>query len=82
MEMAQEIEEKMQMVLDMCVCRSCPSWVDCGESIGYCSPSIGKSRCITDEKGCICGGCPITAELGLKHTYFCIKGSEKEQSRT
>ena len=80
MEMAQDMEEKIQMVFDMCICRSCPSWVDCEESVGYCSPGIGKSKCIIDEKGCICSGCPITGKMGLKHIYFCTKGSEKEQS--
>jgi hypothetical protein len=41
---------------------------------------IGKSGCITEEKGCICGGCPVTNKLGLKHAYYCTKGSEREQS--
>ncbi len=52
----QEMAEKKQMVLGMCVCAKCPSWVDCGEKGGFCFPAIGKSSCITEEKGCICGG--------------------------
>ncbi|MCD4821867.1 MAG: DUF2769 domain-containing protein [Methanococcoides sp.] len=40
---------------------------------------MGKSSCITEEKGCICGGCPVTEKLGLTHGYYCTCGSEKEQ---
>ncbi len=76
----QEMAEKKQMGLGMCVCSKCPSWVDCGEKGGFCFPAIGKSGCITEEKGCICGGCPVTEKMGLKHAYYCTKGSEAEQS--
>ncbi|MBD3398576.1 DUF2769 domain-containing protein [Candidatus Micrarchaeota archaeon] len=64
----------------MCICRQCPSFVECKEKIAYCLPSIGKSSCIKEEKGCICGACPVTKEMGLTHGYYCIRGSEKEQS--
>jgi len=74
-----EMEEKKKMVVSMCTCRQCPSFKACGESIGYCFPSIGKSNCIKNENGCVCGTCPVTSQLGLKHDYYCIKGSEKEQ---
>jgi hypothetical protein len=74
-----EMEEKKKMVLGMCICKSCPSWVECAEKGGFCFPSIGKSKCIKEEKGCICGACPIMKKMGLKHGYYCIKGSEKEQ---
>ncbi|MEE9505817.1 MAG: DUF2769 domain-containing protein [Thermoplasmata archaeon] len=76
----EEMEQRKNMVLQMCVCPSCPSWVECGEKGGYCFPTIGKSGCITEEKGCTCPGCPATAKMGLKHIYFCTKGSEMEQS--
>jgi hypothetical protein len=76
----QEMEEKKKMVLGICVCKGCPSFMDCGEDIGYCFPTIGKSRCITEEKGCICGGCPVYAKLELKNAYYCTRGSEKEQA--
>ncbi|WP_245312567.1 DUF2769 domain-containing protein [Methanohalophilus levihalophilus] len=75
----EEMEQKEEMVLSMCICSSCPSWVECDEKGGYCLPAIGKSNCITDESGCICGGCPVTEELRLKNVYFCTRGSEKEQ---
>lgn len=74
-----EMEEKKKMVLDMCTCRGCPSFQDCGEEIGYCFPTIGKSKCISDEKGCICGQCPVTEKMKLKHGYYCTRGSEMEQ---
>jgi hypothetical protein len=80
MEMSpKEMEEKKQMVLGTCICRGCPSWVECDEKGGFCFPTIGKSSCIKEEKGCICGGCPVTAKMGLKHTYFCTRGSETDQ---
>lgn len=31
-----------------------------------------KSRCIDEEKGCICGDCKIFQENGLTTTYFCL----------
>ncbi len=76
----EEMEKKKQMVLSMCTCKSCPSWVECDEAGGYCFAPIGKSACITEEKGCICGGCPVYAQMDLKHGYYCTKGSEKEQA--
>ena len=78
----EEMEQKKTMVLSMCICSSCPSWVKCGEKGGYCFPTIGKSSCITEEKGCICGGCPVTEQMGLQHMYFCTLGSEAEQAGT
>ena len=69
-----------EMVLKMCICKNCPSFAECNEEIGYCLESIGKSKCIKEEKGCICGGCPVTKEMKLKHSYYCTRGSEKEQS--
>jgi hypothetical protein len=40
----------------------------------------GKSTIIKDEKGCICMTCPVTNKLGMKWTYYCIRGSGKEQA--
>jgi len=74
-----QMDEKKQMAIGMCICKSCPSFVECEESIAYCFPTIGKSKCIKDGKGCICGSCPLTEKMGLKHAYYCTRGSEKEQ---
>ena len=71
-------EEK---VVKLCICRACSSFVNCNEKIGYCYSSIGKSKCIIKAKGCICGGCPVRDKMGLKNMYYCIKGSEKEQTK-
>jgi hypothetical protein len=76
----EEREEKKRMVLSMCICAGCPSWIDCAEHGGYCFPTIGKSTCITEEKGCICGRCPVTEKMGLRHGYYCTRGSDQEQS--
>jgi hypothetical protein len=76
----EEMEQRKQMVLGLCICDSCPSWEECGEKGGYCLVMIGKSSCIKEERGCICGGCPVTDKLGLKHMYYCTRGSAKEQS--
>jgi hypothetical protein len=75
----EEMEQKKEMVMSMCICPSCPSWVECGEKGGYCFPTIGRSDCINEESGCICGGCPVTEEMGLTNVYYCTRGSEKEQ---
>lgn len=83
MEMSpEEMEDRKKMVLEMCICGSCPSWVECGEEGGFCFPTIGRSGCIEEERGCTCPTCPVTEKMGLKHIYFCTRGSEKEQSKT
>ena len=69
--------EKIE-VLKMCICRNCPSFIECGEKEAYCVQ--GRSKCIKEEKGCICGGCPVTMKMKLKHGYYCTRGSEKELS--
>tara|TARA_Y100000310_G_C20648240_1_gene797875 strand:+ start:1712 stop:1981 length:270 start_codon:yes stop_codon:yes gene_type:complete len=85
----EDMEEKKKQVLEMCTCAGCPSWKDCSQEsgdggemeLGYCFPTIGKSKCITEEKGCICPSCPVTEKMGLKNQYFCTKGSEMEQEK-
>jgi hypothetical protein len=76
----EEMEQKKQMILNLCICGGCPSWEECGEKGGFCFVMIGKSSCIKEERGCTCGGCPVTAKLGLKFMYYCTRGSAKEQS--
>lgn len=62
-----------------CICGKCPTWVKCGEAWAYCLIESGKSKCITVEKGCDCPACPVQAQLGLIHEYYCTKGSEQAQ---
>ncbi len=63
----------------MCPCSQCPSWTECGEKGAYCLEAIAKSACIKEAKGCICGGCPVLKEMGFKHGYYCMRGSEGVQ---
>ena len=44
--------------IGICMCRMCPSFVDCEEEIAFCLASTGKSACIKKEKGCLCPACP------------------------
>lgn len=79
------MEDKMRFVIENCICEGCPSYKDCSteggeKELGFCFPTIGKSACITEEKGCTCGGCPVYAKLGLKFLYYCTRGSEKGQA--
>ncbi len=65
-----------------CICRNCPSFVDCNEGIAYCLKPEGKSKCIKSEVGCICPGCPVQIKMKFKHDYYCTRGNEKQQSVT
>ena len=78
MESKKENKDENQFI-EGCICKKCPSWIECNEQGGFCSSLIGKSKCILDEKGCICGGCPIYDKMNLSHMYYCIRGSEEEQ---
>ncbi len=85
MEMGEiSMEEKMSYVLSNCMCEKCSSYKNCSaeggkKELGFCFPKIGKSVCITEEKGCICGSCPVYSKLGLRYMYYCTRGSEKDQ---
>jgi hypothetical protein len=63
----------------LCMCRMCPSFVDCKEEISFCMAVNSRSRCIKKESGCLCPGCPVQDREGFSHVYYCIRGSEKEQ---
>jgi hypothetical protein len=77
----EKMKEMMMKNMKLCTCPQCPSYNGCAKEekeLLYCA--TGKSQgCITGEKGCICGSCPVTPKMGLKHGYFCTRGSEKEQ---
>ncbi len=75
----EKLKKREEMVISMCICPECPSWVECGEKGGYCFETIGKSGGISEEKGCICLGCPVANKLGLDYMYYCTRGSAKEQ---
>jgi hypothetical protein len=77
--MIAEFEEKLPMVKDMCICKTCPTYVAEETELGFCHPFIGKSKIITEEKGCVCPKCPVYLKMGLKNGYYCTRKSEMEQ---
>ncbi|TKJ30811.1 MAG: hypothetical protein CEE40_03885 [Chloroflexi bacterium B3_Chlor] len=79
---AEQLQQRKKIVLELCICPGCPSWVECGEEGGFCHPTIGKSGCIQEESGCSYPSCPVTEKMKLNHDYYCTRGSEKEQSGT
>jgi Protein of unknown function (DUF2769) len=67
-----------------CICEGCPSYVDCSRKgatheKAFCL-IMGRSKCIIDEKGCICGACIVKSKMKLKDLYFCTKGTEEQQN--
>ena len=64
-----------------CTCPKCPTYTDCAKDakeLLFCMK--GKSfTCISEAKGCICPGCPVTIEYGLRYKFFCMEGAEKAQ---
>ena len=74
-----EAEEKLSMVKDMCICKNCPTYVAEETEVGFCHPLVGKSKIITEEKGCNCPTCPVYTKMGLKNGFYCTRKSEMEQ---
>ena len=64
-----------KFVPDECICKTCPSFIECREKTGYCV--YGRSKCIKEKKGCLCMACPVYNKLKLKGSYFCIAGKDK-----
>jgi hypothetical protein len=77
----QEGMKTLQAVMDKCMCGGCPTYTNAARASGesfFCG--TGKSfRHITTKVNCLCAGCPVKSDLGLKHDFFCLKGSEKTQ---
>ncbi len=59
-----------------CICEDCPSFVECKEKIAFCL--TGKSKCIKEKRGCICGGCPIHLENNFEGYYYCFSGKDRK----
>ena len=54
-------------------CSACPSYKGSGETrLGFCF--TGKSSKIKQEKGCLCGSCPIQLRYSLKGSYYYTRG--------
>ena len=77
--MMKDLEEKLLKVKAMCICKTCPSYVEDETELGFCHPFIGKSKIITDEKGCNCPQCPVYTKMKMKNGYYCTRKSEMEQ---
>jgi hypothetical protein len=77
----EQVKMKLGELMKMCTCPQCPTYNECSRNAMeglYCS--IGRSfHCITESKGCICPGCPVAKQMGLKHQSFCLTGMEKAQ---
>ena len=65
--MIKEAEEKLPMVKNMCICKTCPTYVAEETENGFCHPLVGKSKIITEEKGCDCPKCPVYQNMKLKN---------------
>jgi uncharacterized Rossmann fold enzyme len=76
----EELAKSLEAKKSMCICGNCPSYDECTknkEELLFCA--IGKSECMIAMKGCVCPSCPVTSDMGLTHSYFCTRGSEKQQ---
>ncbi|RMF90209.1 MAG: DUF2769 domain-containing protein [Methanobacteriota archaeon] len=77
----EERANKIEEVKGVCknFCGNCPSYTGTGETdYGFCA--TGKSSKITEEKGCLCPGCPITGAMSLRWQYYCTGGAARELS--
>jgi hypothetical protein len=74
-----EFEEKLSLVKTMCICRTCPTYISNESELGFCHALVGKSKIITEEKGCVCPNCPVYKQMSLKNGYYCTRKSELEQ---
>lgn len=74
-----EFEEKLSLVKTMCICKTCPTYISKESELGFCHALVGKSKVITEEKGCACPNCPVHKQMSLKNGYYCTRKSELEQ---
>jgi len=65
--------------IKLCICSLCPTFIECREEIAFCFLTTGKSKCIKEEKGCLCPSCSVQEKMGFKHVYYCTRGNEKDQ---
>lgn len=76
-EMAKMLEDSKSTCRNFCP--ECPSYTGTGETeLAFCTQ--GRSKIITEEKGCLCPGCPISRKLSMRWDYYCQKGSGMEQA--
>ena len=76
------LEKAINARRDLCQCPTCPTYIEKAKKKDervYCLG--GKSKCIKEDdmQGCVCSDCPVQAELGQDHMYYCVYGSAREQ---
>jgi hypothetical protein len=64
-----------KQAVEKCICQGCPTWKICKEKIAFCFN--GKSKCIKEKNGCLCGGCPVHKEMDFNKYYYCFSGKDK-----
>lgn len=76
-----QIKTLVEEFKPVCMCPQCPTHNDCAKDVKellFCS--TGRSfHCITENNGCLCPGCPVAKQMGLKYISFCLMGNEKAQ---
>jgi hypothetical protein len=77
--MLADFEAKLPEFKAKCLCRGCPTYVRKETRTAFCHAFVGKSKIISQQKGCDCPECPIHKEAGLKNGYYCLRGTELEQ---
>lgn len=76
-----QVTKKLGELTKMCICPTCPTYTACAKSAGeglFCAHGA-SFHCIAKANGCLCPGCPVTKQLGLKYQAYCLAGSEKSQ---
>ena len=79
---SEEFAKRIEEVKEICksFCGECPSYTNTGETdFGFCT--IGESKIIKEEKGCLCPSCPVTSKMSLRWKYYCTRGSARELSK-
>ena len=54
--------------LEHCRCMDCPSY-----TLGCKVKNMPKSRCIEEDRGCLCEQCPVHAQYHLNREDYCLK---------
>jgi len=76
-----QVMGKVAELSKMCICGTCPTYTSCAKNAGeglFCAHGT-SFKCISEGKGCLCPGCPVTKPLGLKYQAYCLMGTEKAQ---
>ena len=75
-----DAREAVMNLKKKCECGECVSYTTCAtakRALLFCVEGKSKTA-IKDDKGCSCGTCHVSKELGFQHKDFCFKGSEQQ----